>query len=261
MSDKIKGALFAAAILLAACGSPKDGWELVWSEDFSDPVIDLDNWSRIPWGSPDWQNMMAPGREDLAFVEDGQLVLLGKNNDGTTADTTEFVTGGIWSAGKKSFRLARFEIRAKFNSVKGFWSAIWLLPDDGVAYPHGGEIDIMEHLNSETIAYQTVHSYYSLNVCDSIPKHNSTAVIDPSEWNVYAVEIHKDSVCFFTNEEKTLTYPKVEGLDEQFPYSDHPFYLILSNQLGGAWVGEVAPEQLPSELRIDWVKVYQRKED
>ena len=65
----------------------------------------------------------------------------------------------------------------------------------------------------------------------------------------------------YTNGAKTMTYKRMEGVENQFPWSDHPFYFILSNQLGGAWVGPVSPEQLPSELRIDWIKVYQRKED
>ena len=56
-----------------------------------------------------------------------------------------------------------------------------------------------------------------------------------------------------------MTYPRIEGKDHQFPWPDYPFYLILSNQLGGNWVGEVNPAQLPSELRVDWIKVYQWK--
>ena len=66
----------------------------------------------------------------------------------------------------------------------------------------------------------------------------------------------------YTNGVKTMTYPRMEGVEGQFPWSDYPFYFILSNQLGGGWVGPVdKPEQLPSELRIDWVKVYQKREN
>ncbi len=38
---------------------------------------------------------------------------------------------------------------------------------------------------------------------------------------------------------------------------DQPFYIILSQQLGGSWVGEVNPDQLPVSMIIDFVKVYQ----
>jgi hypothetical protein len=43
---------------------------------------------------------------------------------------------------------------------------------------------------------------------------------------------------------------------DQFPFSELPFFFILSNQVGGAWVGPVKEADLPTELRIDWVKVW-----
>ncbi len=39
----------------------------------------------------------------------------------------------------------------------------------------------------------------------------------------------------------------------QWPF-DQPFYIILSQQLGGSWVGEVNPEHLPVSMVIDYVK-------
>ena len=242
-----------------ACGTSGDGWKLVWTEDFNGKEIDKETWSRVERGRSDWNDMMSL-REDLAFIEDGQLVLLGKVNDGTSVDTTAFVTGGVQSKGKKSFTLAKYEVRAKFNCVNGFWPAIWLMPDKDIKWPYGGEVDIMEHLNSDTIIYQTLHSGYTKNV-DPKATHGSTAKIDPNDWNIYGVEIYRDSICMYTNGAKYLSYHRIEGAEGQFPWSESPFYIILSNQLGGRWVGKVdSPEQLPSELRIDWIKVYQSKE-
>ena len=95
------------------------------------------------------------------------------------------------------------------------------------------------------------------------PPHYTTVPVDPEAWNVYAVEVHPDSVCFFVNDTRTLTYPRiVNDIDpekNQFPFSDLPFYFILSNQVGGNWVGPVDEADLPTELRIDWVKVYSAK--
>ena len=80
-----------------------------------------------------------------------------------------------------------------------------------------------------------------------------------SDWNDM-MSLRPDSICLFINDCKTLTYPRVQGKDYQFPWADCPFYIILSNQLGGQWVGPVnKPEQLPSELRVDWIKVYERR--
>lgn len=241
----------------------KSRWKLVWKEDFKGKTIDESTWSRIPKGPSDWDDMMSL-RPDLAYIEKGQLVLLGKKNnvnDNHFADTTPFVTGGIWSSRKKSFRLARFEIRAKFNKVQGFWPALWLMPDALLQSPNYAEIDIMEHVNFEREVHQTVHSHYTLHIDkEKTVPHSIAPAYKEDDWNTYAAEVHPDSICFFVNDRKTLTYPRIRGKDYQFPWADCPFYIILSNQLGGQWVGSIShPEQLPSELRVDWIKVYQRR--
>lgn len=251
--------LLLATVLLSSCASHQSDWKLVWAEEFDDKTIDENSWTRIGRGLSDWDNMMSL-RPDLAYVEDGQLVLLGKVNEDTLADATPFVTGGVWSHHKKAFRLARFEVRAKFNSAQGFWPALWLMPDVSLPQPEYAEIDIMEHVNFETVAHQTVHSHYTLHIDDpEKPAQSVSADIKPDDWNTYAAEVHPDSICFFVNDRKTFTYPRVTGKEYQFPWPDYPFYVILSNQLGGEWVGAVSePSQLPSELRVDWVRVYQR---
>jgi len=248
--------LLAISLLACACSAPKnDEWNLLWEENFDGPEIDLSTWTRVPQGPSDWNDMMSL-REDLAFIENGQLVLLGKV--GGENDPTPFVTGGVASKGKKSFREARIEIRAKFNSANGFWPALWIMPDCQLPTPEYAEIDLMEHLNFEDSVYQTVHSRYTLDGGNEPPKHGMGA-IDKDGWNIYAAEIHQDSICLYTNDVKTLTYPRLEGVENQFPWPDYPFFLILSNQLGGSWVGPVdTPEQLPTELRIDWIKVYEK---
>ena len=248
--------MMAATLVVAGCGTRSEKeWNLVWEENFNGTALNGDSWTRVTRGESDWDDMMSL-REDLVFVEDGQLVLLGKV--GGEADETPFVTGGVSSCGKKSFREARIEIKAKFNCADGFWPALWLMPDCDLPQPEYAEIDIMEHLNSDDFVYQTVHSRYTLDGGEEPPKY-ATAEIDKDGWNIYAAEVYRDSVCLFTNGVKTLTYPRLEGVEHQFLWADYPFYLILSNQLGGNWVGAVSsPEQLPSELRIDWIKVYEK---
>ena len=242
-----------------SCGNDKNSWKLVWMDDFEGPVLDTSAWSRVPLGRNDWDNTMSL-REDLVRFEDGQLVLVGKVNADTLSDPSRIVSAGI--TGKRSFSLARFEVRAKFNSARGFWPALWLMPRrDSSSIQDYAEMDIMEHLNADSLVYQTVHSGYSLNGYDEKPPHYTTVPVDPDGWNVYAVEVHPDSVCFFVNDAKTFTYPRIENDFapdmNQFPFSELPFYFILSNQVGGNWVGPVDESDLPTELRIDWVKVFQ----
>ena len=100
------------------------------------------------------------------------------------------------------------------------------MPDCQLPAPEYAEIDIMEHLNWEDQVYQTVHSRYTLDGGNEPPK-SAQAPIDKDGWNTYAAEVHRDSLCLYTNGVKTLTYPRMEGVEHQFPWADYPFFFIL----------------------------------
>ena len=135
-----------------------------------------------------------------------------------------------------------------------------MMPKNYTAWPDDGEIDIMERLNNDSIAYQTVHSHYTytLGIKDH-PVSHSTGVIHPDRYNIFAVEMYPDSLSFYVNDVHTFTYPRIQTKEEgQFPFTQ-PFYLLIDMQLGGSWVGAVSPEDLPVEMEVDWVRFYQRK--
>lgn len=59
---------------------------------------------------------------------------------------------------------------------------------------------------------------------------------------------------------KCFTYRRIaSSFEGQFSFTDHPFYIILSAQLGGHWVGDVDINDLPVRMDIDYVKFYERK--
>lgn len=233
-------------------------WKLSWSDEFNDS-IDWTVWSKVPRGKADWNRHMSDW-DSLYIVEDGNLVLRAVNNTSQDTDTALFLTGGLWGYQKKDFGHGRVEICAKLGCAGGFWPAIWMLPNlrDRI-WPDDGEIDIMEHLNYDSIVYQTVHSYYTLKLgIKDNPPQGSTIAYNPNEYNVFAVERYQDSLVFFINNQRSFCYPKIDADKErQFPFNDNPFYLILSAQLGGGWVGRIFPEDLPTEMRIDYVRYYE----
>lgn len=251
---------FVILLLLPCCNKPSGEWKLVWEENFDQKdSFDPASWSKIPRGESDWNNYMSDFDSCYA-MRDGKLILRGLVNTYLPNDTAPYITGGVYTKDKIGFTNGRLEIHAKLNGAKGAWPAFWLLPE-GVKWPDGGEIDIMERLNNDSIAYQTVHSHYTfrLGIKDN-PKQGSTGPINRDDFNTYAVEMYPDSLVFFINETHTFTYPRIETDKEgQFPFNDTPFYLLLDMQLGGSWVGAVDPEDLPVEMEIDWVRFYQKK--
>ena len=274
---EIKKSIFAVPFLLLACcarteaGNDDKGrtgtageWSLVWEDEFDGPSVDDAVWSRIPRGTSSWQDTQSS--DDRCYeMREGCLVLKGIVNDDLEKDPSPYLTGGIWSQDKKAFGPGRIEVRARLQAAQGAWPAIWLLPFDTLGkanmWPDGGEIDIMERLNYDSIAYQTVHSHYTFDLGrgDS-PRQGNTAPIDPDDFNVYGVDIWRDSVVFHINGVRNFAYPRIAELDSlgQFPFYK-PMYLLVDMQLGGQWVGKVDPADLPVEMEVDWVRYYEWK--
>lgn len=253
--------IFLILVLTIACDKSiieEKEWELVWEENFNQNQLDTSSWSKIPRGKAEWNKYMSSFDSCYAF-KDGNLILRGIINPFLSEDKVPYLTGGVSTKNKVSFNNGRIEVRAKLQGARGAWPAIWMLPQEG-QWPYGGEIDIMERLNNDDIAYQTVHSNYTFNLKMNKPANGATGPINKEDYNVYAVEIYADRLSFFINDILTFTYPKINtALEGQFPF-EKPFYLMLDMQLGGSWPGKVFPEDLPVEMRIDWVKYFHLRE-
>lgn len=266
MKKKLVFSFIWIIVILLSCSTNQHvngDWELIWEDEFEGSMIDWSMWSKTPRGESDWNDAMS-NADELYDLKDGKLILRGIKNIDYSDDPSPYLTGGIWGKGKQNFSVVRVDVRAKFSCAQGFWPAIWLMPVKNDSTPdYYSELDIMEHLNFDDYVYQTLHSTYTLEKQEnrSNPFLNHVKVdIDVSKFNTYSVEIHSDRVVFLTNNQITHTYPSVESLgDPQFPFDKFNYYLILSAQLGGNWVGEVDTNQLPVEMLIDWVKFYQKK--
>ena len=246
--------------VMFSCQTEQPGWKLVWEDNFDkDGWIDPAVWTQIERGRSDWNRHMS-NYEALYDVKDGKLILRGMVNPGLPGDSVPFITGGIYTKDKLGFK-GKLEISAKFGNAQGAWPAFWLLPYDNTPWPYGGEIDIIERLNGEDIVHHNVHTYYTNRLRQREPRTGATAPIRNNEFNTYGFEMYTDSLVWTVNGQRTFGYPKViTGLveDGQFPF-DRPFYLLLDMQLGGSWVGEVNPADLPVEMYIDWVRYYEWK--
>jgi len=226
------------SIFSVACTSSKNLHKPApdWEENFDGPgIFESTRWSKIPRGVSDWNRHMS-NFDSLYACRNGKLILRGIVNATQKEDSSTYLTGGVYTKDKVSFGLGKIEIRAKLGNATGSWPAFWLL-GQGITYPGGGEIDIIEHLNHDDFVYQTVHSYYTITLNEkNNPKHGGTGRIWPGEFNTYAVEIHKNKVVFYVNGIKTFTYPKIKtDKPGQFPFADAGHYLLLDMQLGGSW--------------------------
>lgn len=200
-----------------------DNWEVDWIENFDKAEIDTLTWSVIPRGHYDWNNTMSSNR-DCFDLKNGCLVLKGIINDDLSGDSSRYLTGGIYTKFKKSFNPGRFEFRVKLSGARGAWPAIWLRPfKKGTRFPYDGEIDVFERLNKDNYIYQSVHSYFVTKLRRKLPKNQSKADFNPNEFNVFGVDIRKDSVIFHVNGIKTFSYANIDTIADEDQY---PFFRI-----------------------------------
>ncbi|MHA7109132.1 glycoside hydrolase family 16 protein [Sunxiuqinia elliptica] len=257
--------LFVILLLCSCSKSEADNkdWQMIWNDEFeTDGAPDATKWTFSGRRSPDWACYCTDQLEN-AEVFNGVLLLRGTVNE-NPGDTARFQTGCIQTKGKFDFKYGKLEVRAKLSKGQGSWPAIWMMPAEGVygGWPKSGEIDVMEHLNFDPYFYQTIHSSHvdELKQKDN-PIYFAKASFKEGEFNVFGLEWYPDRLDFLINGKKTFTYPKVEGQDAvQWPF-DQNFYIILNQALGGNWPGPVNAEDLPVEMQVDWVRVYQRNKD
>ena len=235
------------------------GWKLVWSDEFSGTEIDTDSWSRCHrYGSP-WNRHMSM-LDSLCRIEDGVVELWGINKPEGYKDSLNFLTGGLNSQGKRSIRMGRIDVRARFDCAQGWWPAIWLMPESKLPWPEAGEVDIMEHLNFDSYIYQTVHSGHIEGLRKPKTQHDHKEPVDLTCYNTYSVEITPDEVIYYINDRKTFTYKRLDPEPKgQYPFDDYDYYMILSAQLGGHWIGPIIPSHLPVKMEVDYVRFYERK--
>jgi beta-glucanase (GH16 family) len=128
----------------------RDGWTLVWQDEFDGPEINANHWTHEiggnGWGNG--ENQYYTDSPDNSFIEDGMLViqaleqnLLGK----------PFTSARLTTQGKVAQQYGRIEARIQIPTGKGIWPAFWMLGEnfDTVGWPRSGEIDIMENIGSE----------------------------------------------------------------------------------------------------------------
>lgn len=250
--------LFVLLLLLSCQKSISGDWNLIWSDEFTiDGKPDPTKWTFTSRGTADW-NRYCVEDTTTAFVKSGKLHLKGMLNSSVTE---KYKTGGVQSKGNFSFKYGKIEVCALLDKGKGSWPAIWMMPEKSFygGWPKSGEIDIMEQLNFDTFFYQTVHtSFIDIQNHKDVPRYSSTSRFNEGEYNVFGLEWYPDRLDFFINGSKTFSYPRVDGkCSDQWPF-DQEFYIILNQALGGNWVGSITDSDLPVEMLVDWVRVYQK---
>ena len=225
-------------------------------------------WSRTVRRNPTWARFHSDSPLTV-FVQNGELVcraMATPDSLKAKGEQKDFITGGVRSEGRYSFRYGRAEARIFTTPHSGNFPAFWMMPAKSQkGWPHEGEIDIWEQINNENKAYHTLHSNWTFNLKhkNDPMSHFAMGDIDYSRYHTFAVEWTPTQITWSVDGKVAGTAVKSTNADAlangQWPYTE-PFYLILNQSVGdGSWAA--GPDMnFRYETRFDWVRVYQTRE-
>lgn len=271
-----------ATLPLVGCGDARssedrEGWELVWSDEFDGAALDVAKWNiqtgdgtaeGIPgWGNNELQSYQAAN----ISVSGGVLVITAREED--AGDGHAYTSGRINTAGKLDTTYGRIEASIRAPGGQGLWSAFWMLPTDSAygGWAAGGEIDILEVFSRDPGPFAQAALHYGMAWPLNTVDYARYSGVDPADgFHVYAVEWDEEEIRWFVDgahfytvrRDRYWNYYRDTGTNAHVsggvsaPF-DRPFHLLLNLAVGGNLPGEPVAGALPGELRVDYVRVYQ----
>ena len=229
-------------------------WQLVWQDEF-DNGIGPDWVFETGTGSGGWgNNELQYYRSQNATVQNGQLVITARNE---SFGGMNYTSARMKTQGRKSWKYGRVEARIAMPAFQGVWPAFWMLGDNiGTAgWPDCGEIDVMEHVNTELRSYGTIH--WRDHNAQYANYSNSTAV-NVTGFHVYAIEWNASSIKWFVDGVLFHEANIANGINGTHEFHNN-FFIILNMAIGGNWPGfTVNNGAMPANMYVDYVRVYQQ---
>jgi beta-glucanase (GH16 family) len=251
---KINRFLYWIAVLfLSVEAGHAQNWQLVWQDEF-DGSIGPDWVFEIGRGSGGWgNNELQYYRRENATIENNALVITARREAFGGANYT---SARMKTQGRKSWKYGKMEARIAMPSVQGTWPAFWTLGDSisSVGWPACGEIDIMEHVNTEPNVIGALH-WSGTNGGQA--DHAETTGANVTSYNIYAVEWTPTLIRWLVNGVEHMRIDITNGVGGTQEFHANQF-ILLNMAIGGNLPGNTVNDgALPVKMLVDYVRVYQ----
>jgi beta-glucanase (GH16 family) len=236
------------------------------------------------WGNGEWEWY----RPEQSTRQNGNLVLRADYFSTPTviAGRNWFQRSGrLTTKGKRSWTFGRIEARIAMPNATATWPAFWMMGDacddtstsnfnapitqfDTMAsnWSSCGEIDIMEHRNSETVTFQNLFwdtrtGLFPWASGTTTQQPGTFGVGDVTQFHLYTIEWEPTQIRWYidrtTNPNPVHTVDISAANQEEFR---KPFHIILNLALGGQFPG-TQPNQanFPLFMMVDYVRVWQKQ--
>jgi beta-glucanase (GH16 family) len=226
--------------------------QLLWADEFNGTSVNTANWN-YDIGAGGWGNAeLEYYRSQNATVSGGYLNITARRESYGGA---AYTSARMKTQGKKSWTYGWMESRIKMPKGKGLWPAFWMIGNNigSVGWPKCGELDIMEHVNSEGAIVGSMH--WDSN---GHQLYNGTKAVDVGGWHNYQLNWNSTSLRWYVDGSLYLTGNIANNINgtEEFKL---PFFFILNLAVGGVWPGSPDGSTVfPAVMQVDYVRVYQQ---
>lgn len=229
-------------------------WQLVWQDEFTNG-IGPDWVFETGTGNNGWgNNELQYYRSENATVQNGQLVITARNE---SYGGRNYTSARMKTQGKKSWKYGRVEARIAMPAFQGVWPAFWMLGANigDVGWPACGEIDIMEHVNTENRTYGTIHWQVAPG---QNTNYGGNTSVNVTAFHVYAIEWNASSIKWFVDGVQFHEANIANNINGTNEFHNN-FFIILNMAIGGNWPGfTVNNAAMPANMYVDYVRVYQQ---
>ncbi len=229
-------------------------WTLVWSDEFSGDVVDPANWN-FEIGGGGWGNnelQYYTNQPSNATVSDGSLKIIVREE---SIGPNDYTSARMITRNLHSWMYGKVEARIKVPSQQGLWPAFWMLGDSigQVGWPQSGEIDIMEHVNTEEVTHGTMHWNYNGH------QYYGTSIPGtPTDFQVYSIEWDESNINWFVDGVQYHNGNILNNINSTEEFHN-PFFLLVNVAVGGNWPGPPNGNTMfPGTMSVDYVRVYQQ---
>ncbi len=226
------------------------GYKLVWADEFDSTAVNTGKWN-FETGNLNLNDEKEAYEKANATVSNGNLIITARQQ---SMDGQPYTSARLNTQNKFSVQYGRIEARIKMPPGAGLWPAFWMLGANinTVSWPQCGEIDIMEHVNADSLIYGTMHWYNNGHAQYGLST-NST----PSQYHVYAVEWDSSSIRWYVDSTLYMTGDISNNINNTGAFNTGPFFIILNMAVAGSFPGQTVDlSRLPANMYVDYVRVY-----
>ena len=227
-------------------------YKLVWSDEFNGTSVDTSKWN-FETGNLGVNNEKEYYQASNATVANGNLMITAKLQ---SVDGFPYTSVRMNTLKKFSAQFGLIQARIKIPLGAGLWPAFWSMGANinTVSWPQCGEMDIMEHINADSVIYGTMH----WNGGNGHVQYGSQTTTSPSNYHIYSIEWDQNAIRWYVDNTLYQTGNISNGINNTGAFQ-LPFFLLLNLAVAGDFPGQTVDQsKFPATMYVDYVHFYSR---